>query len=122
MMKADLEAESISAEKAIAGHLRHLWDCYIAKSSKSHRFGVPHRVFFEVFMTFSASCPLYARLLILQAFREAGIRSDDVNVFPRSISSLEATAIGRVAALSRLAVDEVRSLSQSWSLLSSNLI
>ncbi|CAG7560014.1 unnamed protein product [Fusarium equiseti] len=105
MMKAALEAESISAEKAIADYLRHLWDCYVGKSSKSHRFGVPHRVSSEIFMTFPASCPLHARLLILQAFREAGILSDDVNVSSRSIPSLEATVVVRVAALSRLAVD-----------------
>ncbi|KAH7179202.1 uncharacterized protein B0J16DRAFT_402621 [Fusarium flagelliforme] len=103
-IKARLQALNISAEKAMADHFKSLWDDQVERSSILYPSGVLHRVSTQLFMTFPASFPFYAGVLIFGAIRQASILSYDVRVFPKCISSLEVTAVGRIADLTRLAV------------------
>jgi hypothetical protein len=64
-------------------------------------------------MTFPVSFPLYARMLMFGAIREASMPSGNVKVFPKCISCLEVTAVGRIADLTRLLVDPVSNLAHS---------
>lgn len=94
----------------MADQFNSLWDDQVERSSVLYPSGILHRVSIKLFMTFPASFPFYARLLIFGAIRQASILSDDVRVFPKCISSLEVTAVGRIADLTRLAVGPVSNL------------
>ncbi|KAJ4015360.1 hypothetical protein NW766_005699 [Fusarium irregulare] len=105
--KARLEALNISAKKAMGDYFKPLWDGHVERSSVLDSSGVLHGESIELFITLPASWPLYARLLIFEAFREAGMLSDDARVFPKCISSLEVTAVAHVADLTKLTVATV---------------
>ena len=85
-------------------YFKPLWDGHVERSSVLDSSGVLHGESIELFITLPASWPLYARLLIFEAFREAGMLSDDARVFPKCISSLEVTAVAHIADLTKLTV------------------
>lgn len=88
----------------MGAYFKPLWDGHVERSSVLDSSGVLHGESIELFITLPASWPLYARLLIFEAFREAGMLSDDARVFPKCISSLEVTAVAHVADLTKLTV------------------